>query len=115
MEESTLWVWCDSEKEEVFLGAGITFNPNEENAEDLGTDWIGETLSESFWENYMDFEPGIEKARKMVDKQPDMSYREALKQVFGSFEVSYRIDDIPIKLDWDIDYEDIIYDLIESC
>ena len=43
-----------------------------------------------------------------------MSYREALKQVFGSFEVSYRIDDKTIELDWDIDYEDIIYDLIEN-
>ena len=114
MKESTLWVWGDSEKEEVFLGAGITFNPSDEKVEDLGTDWIGETLSESFWENYMDFEPGIEKAREMTENQPDMSYREALKQVFGSFEVSYRIDDKTIELDWDIDYEDIIYDLIEN-
>ena len=44
MKESTLWVWCDSEKEEVFLGAGITFNPCEENVEDLGTDWIGDEI-----------------------------------------------------------------------
>ena len=115
MEESTLWVYCTSEKENVFLGAGVSFDPQEDSVENLGTEWIGETLSESFWENYRDFEPGIEKAKAMEKNNPDVPYREVLKQIFGKFDVSYQLDDKKIKLDLGLDYDSIIYDLIESC
>ena len=114
MEESTLMIWCSSAKERASLGFGVSFNPEEESIDTLSMDWVWAAMSESFWENYEEFEPGIDKAKRLKENDSALSFREALKDVFGTFKVVYELDGENIELDWDLEYNEAVYYLLEN-
>ena len=107
-----IWISLSSEKESVSLGWGISYDP-EENPDGPGTDWLFDgTSGESFWENYSDFEPGIEKAKQLIELDPSLSFRQALFEVFGHFTVSYEVNGDETELDYNIDGDDVMYSLL---
>lgn len=110
--EVEIWICLSSEKESVSLSWGISYDP-EENPDGPGTDWLFDgTSGESFWENYSDFEPGIEKAKQLNELDPSLSFRQALFEVFGHFTVSYEVNGDETELDYDIDGDDVMYSLL---
>ena len=106
--EIEIWVCLSSEKESVSLCWGITYDP-----EGPGSDWLSdETSEESFWENYSDFEPGIDKAKQLVKLDTSLSFKQALYEVFGHFLVSYEVNGIEKDLGYNIDGDGIMYSLL---
>lgn len=111
-KEIKIGVCLSSEKESASLGFGMYYSIKE-HPDGPGTDWIIDGMSDSFCENYDEFEPGIERARKLVCMNPQMSSREALFEVFGNFTISYEVDGIEKNLNFDIDVNDIMYLILE--
>lgn len=110
-KEIEIMAWCSSEKEPVSLGFGISYNPKD-HPDGLVLDWIYEGIADSFWENYRDFEPGIDKARQLVSDNPSMTIEQALFEVFGCFEISYEVDGVEKEFHNDIDVDSDIYSLL---
>ncbi len=110
--EIEIWICLSSEKESVSLSWGVSYNP-EEDPDGPGTDWLFDgTDGESFWENYSDFEPGIEKAKQLIELNPSLSFRQALFEVFGHFSVSYEVDGVEKDLGYNIDADEVMYSLL---
>lgn len=112
MSEKEIWAYCYSEKEEVSIAFGTSFDPNEETIDLLDTAWIDEGISDSFWENHHEFEPGIEKAIDLLNKNNSLTIREALFMVFGEFSISYEVDGKETDLSFDVDINECIYSLL---
>lgn len=110
--ELEIWVRCSSEKECCFLEFGTCLSPEEKLD---GIDWVYEGISDSFWENYSDFEPGIDKARQLVHNNPSMSFKEALFEMFGHFSVTYQVNGCTKKLNINVDYDETIYSILGRC
>ena len=115
MAEKELWAYCYSEKEDVSIAFGTSFDPNEETVDSLDTDWIDEGLSDSFWENHHEFELGIDKAKALLTQNNSLTIREALFVVFGEFSISYEVDGKETELSLDVDINDCIYSLLDEC
>ena len=115
MSEKEIWAYCYSEKEDVSIAFGTSFETNEETLESLGTDWIDEGLSDSFWENHHEFEPGINKAKALLNQNNSLTIREALFMVFGKFSISYEVDGKETNLLLDLDINDWVYSLLDGC
>ncbi len=114
-KEIEIMAWCTSKKESVSLGFGVTFNPRG-YPDGLSSEWIYEGIGDSFWENYADFEPGIDKARQLACNNPTMKLEQALSEVFGCFDISYEVDGVEKQLHYDVDVNEIIYSLLkEAC
>ncbi len=112
--ESTLMVYFYSEAEDVSLGFGISFDPETDSIESLGTDWILEGMTDSFWENYEEFEPGINKAKILEKQNSGMTHRQALMKVFGDFIASCEMDGEETENNINIDANEAMYNLLES-
>jgi len=113
MKECEISAYCYSQKENVGIGFGVTFNSDEESIDTLDTEWIDIGVSESFWENHFEFEPGIEKAKLLIRSNPALSFRQALYIVFGDFSLSYEIGGEEINLNLELDINQAMYDMLE--
>lgn len=114
-KEIEIMAWCSSEKEPVSLGFGISYNPKD-HPDGLALDWIYEGIADSFWENYRDFEPGVDKAKQLLCNDPSMTLEQALLKVFGRFDISYEVDGVEKECLYDIDVNSDIYLLLtEIC
>ena len=113
MKEIEISAVCYSEKEDVSVGCGIYFDAEAESIGQLDSDWIGIGMSESFWENYEDFEPGIDKAKRLIEGDSNLTYRQALYSVFGNFNISYEVDGKESNLEFEIDANEFIYNMLE--
>lgn len=111
MNEIEISAYCYSEKEDVGIGFGVHLDAKE-SLDELGTDWIDEGISDSFWENAFEFDSGIEKAQKLNDENPNLTYRQALYSIFGDFTITYKIDEKEVALKLDIDANQAMYDLL---
>ena len=107
-----LWAQCFSEKNVVSIGFGVEYDSNTQSIEDLGYDWFYEGLEGSFWENYREFENGIQKAKDILSKDSSISYRNALYEVFGDFKVSYEVNGTNCEVEMDIDINEEMYLLL---
>lgn len=85
MREREIIACCYSEKEDVGIGFGTSFDSDEESLDTLDTEWIDVGMSESFWENHFEFEPGIKKAKQLIQSNSHLTFRQALYTVFGDF------------------------------
>jgi hypothetical protein len=113
MSNSTLTAYCYSEKTDVTIGFGISLDTDTETIESLGTEWIDIGLSESFWENHNEFEPGLEQALQLVENNPNLSQKQALYSVFGNFLLSYELDGNELNHTFNYDANQAIYDMLE--
>ena len=108
-------VVCFSEKEDVSLGFGFGISE-----EDKVNKWISEPgdiaigISDSYYELYFEFEPGINKAKKLVEDGYFSSIRDALLEVFGHFRLSFSVDGIDEEFDYDFDVDECMFDLLEE-
>ena len=112
-KEIEIGVCLSSEKESASLGFGKYYSIKE-HPDGPGTDWIIEGMGDAFNENYYEFEPGIERARKLVCMNPQMSSRDALFEVFGNFTICYEVDGIEKNWNYDINLEDLMYSFLED-
>lgn len=112
MIEHEISAYCYSEKECVGIGFGVSFDSGEDSIETIGCDWINIGMSESFWENAFEFDAGIEKASMLIDENPNLTYRQALYEVFGDFQMSYTMDGKDIDFKCEIDATESMYDLL---
>ena len=106
---------CFSEKAEGSLGFGFSISETDYNnarisdAEEL---YIG--ISDSYWENWSEFEPGVLEAKKMVDEGLYSKAKEALFEVFGHFELYFEIDEVEKHFDYEFDTDELMYTLLEG-
>lgn len=109
-----IWVGFSSEKTNAGVGLGTSYNPDEQpNGPD--PEWILDgTLGEAFWELYEEFEPGVEKARQLVQSSPDLTLKQALFEVFGHFVIWYEVDGVEKDLGYDLEADKLIYPLLEE-
>jgi len=110
---------CYSDTIDVSVGFGIGFDKEDFSIADLGTDWIYEGLSESFWENAQDFEEGVSRAYAIVreevangGKDDHETFMKALRQVFGEFKIEYEIEGVKQDFTWDVDVNSAMYDML---
>jgi len=104
---------CYSEKADVAIGFGITFESKTGDPSEVGCEWIFEGISDSFWENHEEFEEGIAQARAINNEQKSVSYRQALVSVFGHFDLEFEVNGEITKLNIVIDVDDFMYELLE--
>ena len=102
-------VSCFSEKAGIALGFGYSVDEN--TAED---EQIANGIEESFWENHYEFEPGIDKAKKLLADNTYSSLRDALKEVFGHFQLTFVIDGVEEAHSCMINPDEIVYRLLEN-
>ena len=114
MEELHISAYCKSDKEGVGIGFGVSFDPEEDSVDTIGTEWIGIGMSGSFWENAFEFDEGIEKADKLMEINPDMEYKTALYSVFGDFTIDFTLDGEEIEFNTTIDVNEEMYHLLMS-
>ena len=112
MTEREISAYCYSEKENVGIGFGISFDPDKDSIETIGIDWIREGMADSFWENYREFDAGIEKASILIEENQNLTYRQALYAVFGDFILSYEIDGKEVDYESEIDENQMMYDML---
>ena len=113
MTEREISACCYSEKEDVGIGFGVSFDSDEESIDNIDTEWIDVGMSESFWENHFEFEPGIEKAKLLVEHNSQLTFRQALYSVFGDFAISFEIDGEEVKPAFELDVNQAMYDMLE--
>jgi hypothetical protein len=109
-----IWAHCYSEKESVSISFGTSIDATMSIEEFHDTDWIDEGLAESFWENYDEFVPGIEKAKTLLNNNPKLTMKAVLLDVFGHFFMSYEKDGEEIQLEFDINPDEVMYSLLEN-
>ncbi len=100
---------CYSELTPVSLGFSMEYN---DSISELGTEWIYESVEESFWENSYEFEPYIKIAKNLVETDKTISYEDALKRVFGRFSISFYVNENPVQVYSDVDVNEQIYALL---
>ena len=112
-EESidVVWVSCFSEKEAASIGAGASIEVHEQ---ELDVDVC--TMQEAFWENYFEFEPGIEKVKILLKNNSNMTLRQAIVEVFGHFYTLIHINEkeIDVKGDCAEELEECMYSMLEA-
>ena len=102
--------YCYSEKVDVSLSFGIEYNGS---LDELGTDWIFEGISDSFWENYYEFEEYNNQAKEIANNK-NIEYEEALEMVFGHFAISFVVDGKPVTWNSNLDINDQIFTLLSE-
>ncbi len=97
-EELLLDIICSSEKEDVSIGFGSSYNPYDNIDSTIKSivesEWVSEGIGESFWENYFQFKPGVEKAMLLIKSNPQLSPKQALFEVFGNFYLTFQINGV---------------------
>jgi len=99
-----LYAVCSSKKEDVSIACGTS------DYEDADWFWIG--MSESFWENAFEFEIGINKTKKLIET--GISVEEAIRMVFGHFELSYTFNGFECSLPNNVDTDELMNDLLKQ-
>ncbi len=94
--------------------AKLFLGKEEEPINTIGNDWLWIGMSECFWENYHEFEPGIVRANTILNNSKEMTYRQALFNVFGRFSVTFALDGKKIDYDIGANFNDAIYDMLET-
>ena len=74
--------------------------------------WVYEGISEYFWENHWEFEEEIDEAIQLTEINSSLSFKQALFNVFGSFSISFEIEEKPISPMFSIDINNLMYDLL---
>ena len=99
------------------LGLALLFEgENAEQRRQNATDSINEGAADSFWENYEEFEPGIENAKKFVADGLFPSFRDALFEVFGHFQFRFEINGTVLALTRFDKYSDLCDEwIIKRC
>lgn len=108
-------VVCYSEKEDVSLGFGFSISEEErvnKRIDESGDIAIG--ISDSYYELYSEFEPGINKAKKLIEDRLCSSVDDALREVFGHFELSFSIDGVDEDFEYDLDVDECVFDVIKE-
>ena len=114
-DEIEIMAYCISEKENVSLGFGCSFDPEKDRNWKEETERIFDGMSESFMENFEEFYPGIQKALSLIEMDPSLTYRQALYKIFGHFRTVFEIDGKETDNNvYDIDFEDDLYNLLEN-
>ena len=114
-KEITLWAYCYCEKTENSLRCGFDVTGLDLSVElpDLGG--VVEGISDSFWELYFEYEPGVEKAHKLVKEGKCANLKQALLETFGHFHIRYEMEDAGEEdLDYKIDADELMYSLLEE-
>ena len=112
--ETEVWVTCYSEITNVSISCGIYIDSVDGSIDVPDTRMIYEGLSESFWENYQEFEDGVEQADAMYEGGPALSFEQAILSVFGHFIISCTIDGKEIDLGIDPNADDFMYSLLKD-
>ena len=107
-----LWACCFSENNKGSISFGVEYDSNAQTIEGLGYDWFYEGMTDSFWENFQEFEDGIQEAKDILLKDSSISYRDALFEVFGNFKVAYEVNGIVRELEMNIDINKEMYRLL---
>ncbi len=106
---------CRSEKENVSLGFGFAITEEEyRKAVIFDSSNIGIGLSDSYHENYFEFEPGIEKAKQLFAIGQYSSLREAAFDVFGHFALRFEVDDAERDFSYEYDVDEGMYSLLDE-
>lgn len=106
-----IYVSSYSEKEDASISVGASLEADENELEiDVYV------MQEAFWENYFEFEPGIEKVKLLLESDSNITLRQAIVDVFGHFYISIEIDgdEIEIKDNWDEELEVCMYLMLEE-
>lgn len=103
---------CFSNKQDNSLG--FEFTAEADNLNEYLTDawWIDVGIRDSFWELYFEFEPGAEKAKQLFAEGKCSDFKSALTEVFGHFELRYKVNGKEEDLSFEIDPDEIMYDLL---
>ena len=107
-------ITCYSEKVDASIGFGFSIEATENVlGEQFELDIL--LMQEAFWENYYEYEPGVEMARSMMKDNPSLTYKQALREVFGHFKIAYQVDgqEMDGNLEFDADIEECMYSMIE--
>ena len=112
--ELEILVCCYSRKADVLISFGATVGGANGAVDTSDSDWIYEGVSDSFWENHYEFEPGIAKAEAARMSDPSLTYHQALWAVFGSFSLTYEVNGEKIVLDFEGDIDELMYSLLEA-
>ena len=112
--EFEIIAYCYSEKADVSVSCGSTVDSTNGTIDISDAEWIYVGMSEAFWENHCEFEPGIAKAEATRIHDPSLTYNQALWSVFGSFILAYEINGEKIALDFECDINELMYSLLEA-
>ncbi len=100
---------CYSERTTISLGFSMEYSGP---INELSSTWIYEGVEESFWENSHEFEPLIKVAKKLIESDNTITYKDALQMVFGRFSVSFSVNGISVAVYPGIDINDQLYSLL---
>lgn len=106
--------YCYSKKANVSIGFGAILDYDITSVGLLDTEWIDFGIPESFWENYHEFEAGIEKARLLVKDNDDLTFEHTLYDILGDFDITYEINGKEIVLDFSFDVNEVMYELLKT-
>ena len=105
---------CYSEKADVAIGFGVTFESKSGDPSEAGCEWIFEGISASFWENHEEFENGIAQARAISAENCSMTYQQARLSVFGHFDLEFEVNGELTNLNSKPDVDDFMYSLLKD-
>lgn len=103
---------CYSQRQNVSLGCGISYKNDGDPIDLADTEWIWVGISECYWENYFEFEDGLTEAKLLVNTGAKSTIFNALYEVFGKFIVEYTVNGEKTALEYSVDVEGIIYNLL---
>lgn len=112
--ETEVWVTCYSEKTDISISCGIYIDSADGSIDISDTGIIYEGLSESFWENYREFEEGVEQADFKQKSDPTLSFEQAILSAFGHFFISCTINGKEIDPGIDPNADDFMYSLLKD-
>ena len=112
--EIEIWACCYSEKTGTSISFGTSVEAIDSSFDATDIEWIDVGMSESFWENRWEFEAGIEQATILQSEDKNLTFRQALFNVFGHFELAYQIDGEEVDLNIDFDADSLMYALLET-
>lgn len=114
MEEHEINACCSSDKTGVSIEFGTTLVSVSNHFDYPSPDWITEGIGDSFWENYEEFEVGIQQAYQLRCENNTLNTRQALFAIFGHFNISYKVDGLEADINYNINVDDIIYSMLEQ-
>jgi len=103
---------CCSTRRDVGLGCGVGYENDGQPIDLNDTDWIWTGIAECFWENFFEFEEGTAVAKAALASGEKSTLRDALYEAFGAFNVEYTVNGEATDLEYDVDVEEIIYNLL---
>lgn len=103
---------CHSTRQDAGPGCGVSYENIGQPINLDDTDWIQSGITECFWENFFGFEEGIDAAKAALASGEKATLRDALYEVFGEFDVEYTVNGEATDLEYGVDVEEIIYNLL---